>query len=109
MKHTQYEPKDTTPENTPKSLQEAITYFSDPDTCIEFLLPLRWPDGVTCPVCEGQAVSYISTRRVWKCKACKKQFSIKIGTIMEDSPLGLDKWLSAIWMIANCKNGISSY
>jgi transposase-like protein len=104
-----YEEKNTTPENTPKSLKEAIKYFSNPDTCIEFLLPLRWPNGVTCPNCEGQAVSYISTRRVWKCKVCKKQFSIKVGTIMEDSPLGLDKWLAAIWMIANCKNGISSY
>jgi transposase-like protein len=69
---------------------------------------LRWPDGVACPICEGTAVSYLSTRRLWKCKACKKQFSVKVGTVMEDSPIGLDKWLCAIWLIANAKNGISS-
>ncbi|MCI0563956.1 MAG: IS1595 family transposase, partial [Nitrososphaera sp.] len=66
-------------------------------------------NGVTCPNCEAKEVSYLSTRRVWKCKACKKQFSVKIGTIMEDSPIGLDKWLSAIWIIVNAKNGVSSY
>ena len=72
---------------------------------------MRWPNGVVCPHCEGKAVSYLSTRRTWKCmnKACHKQFSVKVGTIMEDSAIGLDKWLCAIWMIANCKNGISSY
>jgi transposase-like protein len=70
---------------------------------------LRWPDGVTCPNCEGKEVSYLSTRSMWKCKACKKQFSVKQGTVMEDSPIGLDKWLAAIWLIANAKNGISSY
>ncbi len=72
---------------------------------------MRWTDGVTCPYCQGKAVSYLSTRRKWKCmnKECHKQFSVKVGTIMEDSPIGLDKWLAAIWMIANDKNGISSY
>jgi transposase-like protein len=97
--------------NFPKTLQEAIIYFSDPDTCTTFMAQLRWPDGVTCPNCNGKAVSYLSTRRTWKCKnkECFKQFSVKVGTVMEDSPIKLDKWLAAIWMIANCKNGVSSY
>jgi transposase-like protein len=95
----------------PQTLQEAILYFKDPDTCTTFMAQLRWPDGVTCPYCQGKAVSYLSTRRKWKCmnKECHKQFSVKVGTIMEDSPIGLDKWLAAIWMIANAKNGVSSY
>jgi transposase-like protein len=97
--------------NFPKTLQEAILYFADPDTCVTFMAMLRWPEGVTCPSCEGKAVSYLSTRRMWKCKnkECRKQFSVKQGTVMEDSPIGLDKWLAAIWLIANAKNGISSY
>lgn len=97
--------------NFPKTLQEAIKFFSDPETCTTFMAQMRWPEGVTCPYCEGKAVSYLSTRRKWKCmnKACHKQFSAKVGTIMEDSPIGLDKWLAAIWLIANAKNGISSY
>lgn len=71
---------------------------------------IRWPEGVTCPYCEGKTVSYLSTRRIWKCmsKTCHKQFSVKVGTVMEDSPIGLDKWLSAVWLITNAKNGISS-
>src|SRR3954465_15988972 len=93
----------------PKTLQEAIKYFSDPDTCNTFMAQMRWPEGVTCPNCEGMAVSYISTRRLWKCKACKKQFSVKVGTVMEDSAITLDKWMVAIWLLANAKNGISSY
>ncbi len=93
----------------PKTLVEAIRYFSDPDTCLKFLIPLRWPDGIACPRCGSAEHSFISTRRVWKCKGCKKQFSVKVGTVMEDSPLGLDKWLTAIWLIANAKNGISSW
>jgi transposase-like protein len=97
--------------NFPKTLQEAIKYFSDADTCVTFMAMMRWPDGVTCPHCEGKAVSYLSSRRMWKCmnKACHKQFSVKRGTIMEDSAIGLDKWLAAIWLIANAKTGISSY
>ena len=95
--------------NFPKTLQEAIKYFSDKETCTTFMAQLRWPEGVTCPNCEGKEVSYLSTRFMWKCKACKKQFSVKVGTIMEDSAIGLDKWLAAIWLIANAKNGISSY
>jgi transposase-like protein len=100
----------TQPE-VPQTLVEAIRYFSNPENCLKFIVPLRWPNGITCPQCGSTEHSFISTRCVWKCKAkaCKKQFSCKVGTIMEDSPLGLDKWLTAIWMIANCKNGISSY
>ncbi len=93
----------------PKTLQAAILHFADKETCTTFMAQLRWPDGVTCPACEGKEVSYLSTRFMWKCKACKKQFSVKVGTVMEDSPIRLDKWLAAIWMIANDKNGISSY
>src|SRR6266568_2150808 len=93
----------------PKTLQQAILYFADIDNSITFLSQLRWPNGVECPKCAGKELSYLTTRKLWKCKACKKQFSVKIGTIMEDSPIGLDKWLAAIWMIANMKNGISSY
>ena len=72
-------------------------------------MQLRWPNGVECPLCAGQKVSYLSTRRIWKCLTCKKQFSVKVGSLMEDSPIGLDKWLAAIWLIANAKNGISSH
>jgi transposase-like protein len=95
-------------ENFPKTLLQAIKYFSDLDTCTTFMAQIRWPKGVTCPNCKGKEVSYLSTRRMWKCKACKKQFSVKVGTVMEDSPIGLDKWLAAIWMITNAKNGVSS-
>ncbi len=95
---------------TTQTLLEAIRYFSDAKVCLEFVAGLRWPDGKpTCPRCASQETSFISTRSLWKCKGCKKQFSVKVGTIFEDSPLGLDKWLAAIWMVANCKNGISSY
>jgi len=93
----------------PKTLQEAIVYFSDADRCLEYATRLRWPNGVTCPRCGAKEHSYISTRRFWFCKGCKKQFTIKVGTIMEDSPIGLDKWMTAAWLICNCKNGISSY
>src|SRR5438094_6780295 len=94
----------------PQTLQEAIRYFTDPKVCLDFVAGLRWPDGKpTCPRCDCQEVSFLSTRLLWKCKGCKKQFSVKVGTIFEDSPLGLDKWLAAIWLIANAKNGVSSY
>ena len=73
-------------------------------------MPASWPGGnVTCPRCEGAKHSFIKTRRIWFCYDCKKQFTVKVGTIMEDSPIGLDKWMTAMWMLANCKNGISSY
>ncbi len=93
----------------PGTLLEAIRHFSDPDVCVEYVAKLRWPNGPVCPRCDGTEHSYLTTRRLWKCKSCKKQFSVKLGTISEDSPIGLDKWLAAIWLIANSKNGISSH
>jgi transposase-like protein len=93
----------------PTNLLEAIRYFSDLDVATEFVAKLRWPNGPVCPACGGVEHSYLTTRRIWKCRACKKQFSVKVGTIFEDSPLGLDKWLPAVWLIANSKNGISSH
>jgi ISXO2-like transposase domain/Transposase zinc-ribbon domain len=95
----------------PKTLVEAIRHFSDPDRTLNTMIELRWPDGVCCPTCGRVDVRFIKTRRMWECKEVhpKKQFSAKIGTIFEDSPLSLDKWFVVIWMIANCKNGISSY
>jgi transposase-like protein len=97
-----------TKKKLPETLVEAVRYFSDLDVCTEFVAKLRWPEGPVCPECQGREHSYLTTRRVWKCKSCKKQFSVKKGTIFEDSPIPLDKWLVAIWMVANCKNGISS-
>lgn len=93
----------------PTTLQEAITYFNDPEIAHNFMVGFRWPDGVVCPRCESKEHSYLSTRRVWKCKSCKKQFSVKVGTIFEDSPISLSKWLVAMWVIVNAKNGVSSY
>lgn len=93
----------------PQTLIEAIRYFANQDVCTEFVAVLRWPNGPICPRCDGAEHSYLSTRRLWKCKVCKKQFSVKLGTIFEDSPLGLDKWLPSVWLIANSKNGISSH
>jgi transposase-like protein len=96
----------------PKTLQQAIVYFNDPDNCLAFMVKVRWPDGVvTCPTCERDDVVFLKNQRKWQCKTVHhhRQFSVKVGTIFEDSPIGLDKWLVAIWMIANCKNGVSSY
>ncbi len=94
----------------PKTLIEVVKYFADPDVALHFMKGIRWPDGVVrCPRCHHKKVSFISTRRIWECKDCKRQFSVKIGTIFEDSPIGLDKWLCAIWLLSNAKNGISSY
>jgi len=93
----------------PQSLIQAITYFSDLDVCNEFVAKLRWPNGPVCPRCGCVEYSYLTTRRLWKCKGCKKQYSVKLGTIFEDSPLPLSKWLPAVWLIANSKNGISSH
>ncbi len=93
----------------PTNLLEAVRYFSDLDVAVDFVAKMRWPNGPVCPRCGCIEHSYLTTRRVWKCKACKKQFSVKAGTIFEDSPLGLDKWLPAVWLIANAKNGISSH
>jgi transposase-like protein len=94
----------------PKTLQEAIVYFSDPDRCFEYAKQMRWPDGnVVCPRCSAAKNSFIKTRKLWFCYACKKQFTIKVKTIMEDSPITLDKWMTAFWLLANAKNGISSH
>jgi transposase-like protein len=97
----------------PESLQEAIIYFSNPDNCVQYMAALRWPDGVVvCPICGSDGVSAFNpTRRTWKCSThhFKREFSVKVGTLFEDSPIGLDKWLAASWMLTNCKNGISSY
>lgn len=91
------------------TLVDAVRYFSDPDNCLKFFIPIRWPNGITCPHCAGKDHAFIASRRIWRCKGCNKQFSVKIGTVMEDSPLGLDKWLTGTWLIVNAKNGISSY
>jgi transposase-like protein len=95
----------------PKSLQEAIVYLSNPDNCIDYLALRRWPNGVVCPTCDSNRVKFNPARRLWQCSShhSKRQFSVKVGTIMEDSPIGLDKWLMAMWMVTNCKNGVSSY
>jgi transposase-like protein len=93
-----------------KTLQEAIAYFADPDRAFEAAVRFRFPDGdIYCPRCGAQKFSFIKTRKLWFCYACKKQFTVKVKTIMEDSALGLDKWMTAIWMLSNCKNGVSSH
>src|SRR6202011_5292278 len=93
----------------PDTLMEAIRMFSNPAVCVEFMAALRWTDSPECPRCHAKRLSFLQTRLMWKCLDCKKQFSVKVGTIFEDSAIGLDKWLTAMWMLANCKNGISSY
>ena len=95
----------------PKTLQDAILYFSNPDNCLGYLVAKRWPKGVVCPICGSDSVSFNASRRVWQCSSHhpKRQFSVKVGTIFEDSAIGLDKWLVAVWMLTSCKNGISSY
>jgi transposase-like protein len=94
---------------TPPTLVEAIKYFDDPDNALRYFASKRWPKGVICPHCEATEPMFLATRRVWKCRKCRKQFSVKTQTIFEDSPLPLGKWLTATWLIANCKNGVSSY
>ncbi len=98
--------------NEPTTLQEAIIYFADPDNCLKYFAARRWPAGdVVCPTCGRADVKFLANQRKWQCKSVhpKRQFSVKVGTIFEDSPLGLDKWLTATWMICGDKNGISSY
>ena len=97
--------------DAPKTLLEAVTYFSDFDRCRDFLVSLRWPNGVRCPTCGSDRVRWLAKQRRWKCAEDhpKRQFSLKAGTILEDSPLPLAKWLPALWLIVNCKNGVSSY
>lgn len=96
-------------ETTPDTLLGAINYFADVDVATMFVAGLRWPEGVTCPHCEGKECPYVASRRVWQCKGCRKQFSVKVGSIFEDSPIPLSKWLPAMWMLVNCRNGVSSY
>ncbi len=104
-----------------RNLTGAIRYFSDAETCHDFLCAMRWPRGVQCPSCNSKNIGKLVVitknrkgealkvpRRVWNCKNCRKQFTVKVGTIFEDSPLGLDKWIPATWLIVNTKNGISS-
>ena len=99
-------------DSRPQTLQQAILHYADPMNCIREMVAQRWPDGkVTCPACGRNDVSWLENQKKWQCKSkhAKRQFSAKTGTIYEDSPLGMDKWLMATWMITNCKNGISSY
>src|ERR1700734_1674596 len=95
----------------PKTLQSAIIYFANPKNCREYLVARRWPDGVICPKCGSTNVIFMEKYNRWNCreKHPSPQFTLKTGTAMEDSPIGLDKWLTAMWMVVNCKNGISSY
>src|SRR5216684_2660061 len=95
----------------PLTFIQAVQYFSDADNCLNFLAGRRWRDGVTCPTCGRKDVTFMALRRLWQCKTRhpKAQFSIKTGTILEDSPLGLEKWLPVMWMVSNCKNGVSSW
>jgi transposase-like protein len=100
----------------PKTLLEAIQYFSDEQVCIDFVAAMKWPDGKpTCPDCafngpvEAKEPYYLKTQKRWKCRDCGRQFPVKVHTIFEDSPIPLQKWLPAMWLLANCKNGISSY
>jgi transposase-like protein len=102
---------ETQPLPQPKTLMEAVRYFADADRTLAMAVSLRWPEGVHCPTCGRTDVRFLATRRIWECKEkhAKRQFSAKVGTIFEDSALPLDKWFVAIWSVANCKNGISSY
>ena len=94
----------------PQTLVEAIKYFADEEVAFEYMKAVRWPSGpVTCPRCGSEKNSFVSTRKIWHCTACKRQFSLRVGTIFEDSPIKYDKWICATWLIANAKNGISSY
>jgi transposase-like protein len=96
---------------TPKTLQEAIQFYSNYENCMSYMVALRWPNGVTCPQCGSAHIVYMGSVRRWKCysKHERPQFSLKTGTIFEDSPLGLDKWLPVMWLLANSKNGVSSW
>jgi transposase-like protein len=98
--------------STPKTLLEAIKFFADYENCKRYMMAARWPDGVVrCPQCNSDHVTYLENARVWKCYGShpRPKFSLKVGTIFEDSSLPLEKWLPAVWLLANCKNGISSY
>ena len=94
----------------PKTLQEAIIHFANPDNCLAYMAAHRWPNGVECPTCGRKDATYLANQKKWQCKSAhaKRQFTAKVGTIFEDSPLGLEKWLPAVWLIATAKNGVSS-
>ena len=97
---------------TPETLQEAVEFFADEDRCHAYLAQMRWPDGVvTCPICNEPNPRWLATQRRFECRKRhpRRQFSVKVGTIFEDSPIPLKSWLLAVWQITNCKNGISSY
>jgi hypothetical protein len=95
----------------PKTLREAIIYFSSMQNCIDYMVVRRWPDGVVCPTCGRKDARFLAKQGKWQCKSvhAKRQFSLKTGTVMEDSPIGLEKWLPAMWLLSSAKNGISSY
>ena len=109
-------------DHIPETLTGAIRYFGDEEKCHDFLMAMRWPDGIRCPLCDSDKIGKLvvtftkdrkgnireTPRRIWNCKNCRKQFTVKAGTIFEDSPLSLDKWLPATWLIVNAKNGTSS-
>lgn len=102
---------ESTSENQfPETLQEVVKYFSDEVRAFEYMKLVRWPDGVVrCSHCNSDRSSFITTRKIWKCRDCKKQFTVRLGTIFEDSPIKFSTWICATWLIANAKNGISSY
>jgi transposase-like protein len=94
----------------PQSLSEALRYYANPDRATRAFSAIRWPNGIECPRCHSREKhSYVSTRHIWKCKSCRKQFSPKAGTIFEDSPIGLGKWFTAVWMVANDQKRVTSY
>ena len=97
--------------DAPQTLLDAVRHFSDYQNCHDFMVALRWPNGVTCPTCGSDRVTWLAKQRRWKCrtKHARQQFTLKTGTIFEDSPLPLAKWLPAVWIVVNCKNGVSSY
>lgn len=96
-------------DTAPQTLIEAVRYFADEAVARNFVAAIRWPEGATCPECSTKDVLFMEKRRIWKCRDCKRQFSVKVGTVFEDSPIPLSKWLPAMWLIVNCKNGVSSY
>ena len=95
----------------PRTLQEAVGFYADPDNALGYMVNLRWPDGVVCPSCGRADVVFLKNQHKWQCKSvhAKRQFSAKVGTIFEDSPIPLEKWIVAVWMLSNCRNGVSSY
>lgn len=101
----------STNDNKLKTLQDAMLYFADADNCLRYMIALRWPDGIVCPTCGRTEPKFLANQRKWQCKSvhARRQFSAKVGTIFEDSPIAMDKWMIAAWMIANCRNGVSSY